>query len=60
MNSGEWTREAPVPWRARRRNRQCGRHSRARPSSSAPPVWAPALLGLVLLVALVLLLLTYV
>ncbi|WP_156077489.1 hypothetical protein [Saccharothrix sp. NRRL B-16314] len=46
-----------MPWRARRRR---GRHESAHLPSSPAPMWAPALLGLVVFVALVLLLLTYV
>ncbi|WP_179118087.1 hypothetical protein [Saccharothrix sp. ALI-22-I] len=57
MSSGEWAGEASVPWRARRRR---GRHARARPSSSSTPMWASVLFGLIVLVALILLLLTYV
>ncbi|WP_269436012.1 hypothetical protein [Saccharothrix sp. NRRL B-16348] len=40
--------------------RRRGRHLRARPSSSDTPMWASAVLGLVVLIALILLLLTYV
>ncbi|WP_461120175.1 hypothetical protein [Saccharothrix stipae] len=59
MSSGEWTGEAPVPWRAHRRINRRGRHSRARLPSSETPVWASVVLGLVVLVCLILLLLTY-
>ncbi|WP_306750341.1 hypothetical protein [Saccharothrix yanglingensis] len=45
-----------MPWRSRRR-RHGGRHARARPPTD--PAWAAALFALILLIALVLLLLTY-
>ncbi|MFD0204665.1 MULTISPECIES: hypothetical protein [Saccharothrix] len=65
MSSGGWTREAPVPWRARRPSRSLrasrprGRHARARHSSETP-VWVSLFLALVVLISLILLLLTYV
>ncbi|WP_186763230.1 hypothetical protein [Lentzea tibetensis] len=52
--SGQWVGEAPVPWRRRHRR---GRHAREPVPVSQSLI--PALLGLVLLVCLVLLLLTY-
>ncbi|MBP2334553.1 hypothetical protein [Saccharothrix coeruleofusca] len=51
----EWAEEDLVPWRRRRRQ---GRHARARPSADLS-TWAPVILGMVVLVALILLLLTY-
>ncbi|GAB2973300.1 hypothetical protein GCM10027184_23660 [Saccharothrix stipae] len=48
-----------MPWRAHRRINRRGRHSRARLPSSETPVWASVVLGLVVLVCLILLLLTY-
>jgi hypothetical protein len=54
--------EVPVRWRGVRkhgmRKRKRGRHARER--APAPPTWTAAFFGIVLLVALVLLLLTYV
>ncbi|MBB5958302.1 uncharacterized membrane protein YidH (DUF202 family) [Saccharothrix tamanrassetensis] len=62
MNSPGWSvvgvGEAAVRWRPRKRS---GRHARARPSPpSTSPGWVSAALGLIVLVALILLLLTYV
>ncbi|MBM7810631.1 hypothetical protein [Saccharothrix algeriensis] len=57
MNDRGWgAGEAAVCWLPRRRQ---GRHARARPPA-ASPAWVSALLGMVLLVSLLLLLLTYV
>jgi hypothetical protein len=54
--------EVPVWWRGVRkhgmREERRGRHSRER--APAPPTWAATFFGIVLLVALILLLLTYV
>jgi hypothetical protein len=54
--------EVPVRWRGVRRHgmrkRKRGRHARER--APAPPTWTAAFFGIVLLVALVLLLLTYI
>ncbi|MFE2751864.1 hypothetical protein ACFXGA_07645 [Actinosynnema sp. NPDC059335] len=63
MSCGEWTGETPVTWRtrgSRRRSTRRGRHARTRPPSTDTPMWAAALLGVIVLVSLVLLLLTYV
>ncbi|MEU7527910.1 hypothetical protein AB0A74_19425 [Saccharothrix sp. NPDC042600] len=54
---GQWAGEASVRWR-RRRGR--GRHARERPPAETSPTWVSAVLGVILLIALVLLLLTYV
>ncbi|SDG87661.1 hypothetical protein SAMN05216553_112228 [Lentzea fradiae] len=50
----QWAGEAPLRWRARRRR---GRH--AREPAPSPQSFLPAVLGVVLLVCLILLLLTY-
>ncbi|GHH63773.1 hypothetical protein GCM10017774_93430 [Lentzea cavernae] len=50
----QWAGEAPLRWRARRRR---GRHARE-PAPSSQSI-LPAVLGVVLLVCLILLLLTY-
>ena len=50
----QWAGEAPLRWRARRRR---GRHAREPAPSSQSLL--PAVLGVVLLVCLILLLLTY-
>ncbi|HEX7307575.1 MULTISPECIES: hypothetical protein [Lentzea] len=50
----QWAGEAPLRWRARRRR---GRHAREPAPSSQS--FLPAVLGVVLLVCLILLLLTY-
>ncbi|KJK45547.1 hypothetical protein UK23_25700 [Lentzea aerocolonigenes] len=52
--NGQWAGEAPLRWRARRRR---GRHAREPAPSSQS--FLPAVLGVVLLVCLILLLLTY-
>ncbi|ANZ34909.1 hypothetical protein BBK82_01255 [Lentzea guizhouensis] len=51
---GQWAGEAPLRWRARRRR---GRHAREPAPSSQSLL--PAVLGVVLLVCLILILLTY-
>jgi hypothetical protein len=53
--NGQWAGEASVPWRRRRR----GRHALERPRAETSPTCVSAVLGVILLVALVLLLLTY-